>query len=251
MPHEFEVREEIALDASPEQVWEAIATGPGVDSWFMGRNEFEPREGGAGRMTLGGYTTASTVTVWEPAKRFAFRSEENPDGTFMAFEYLIEGRDGGSTVLQFVHSGFLGDDWEAEYEAMSKGDAMYLRKLATYLRHFPGRTATHNIFSVGRQVPDTAKVWATFLAAFGLSGTPTTGDPARLTVDGLEPVEGTVEFASHPTFLSMRTDDGIYVLIHGMRDTVVAENHGFAAEDAANAEANEQAWQAWLTSAFG
>ena len=30
----------------------------------------------------------------------------------MAFEYLIEGRDGGSTVLRLVHSGMLGDDWE-------------------------------------------------------------------------------------------------------------------------------------------
>jgi uncharacterized protein YndB with AHSA1/START domain len=34
--HEFEIREEIALDATPEQVWEAIASGPGMDSWFMG-----------------------------------------------------------------------------------------------------------------------------------------------------------------------------------------------------------------------
>jgi hypothetical protein len=31
-------------------VWEAIATGPGLDSWFMGRNEVEPREGGTVRI---------------------------------------------------------------------------------------------------------------------------------------------------------------------------------------------------------
>jgi hypothetical protein len=29
-------------------VWEAIATGAGIDGWFMGRNQVEPREG-AGR----------------------------------------------------------------------------------------------------------------------------------------------------------------------------------------------------------
>ena len=46
MTHPFEVSQEIELDATPEQVWEAIATGPGIDSWFMGRNEIEPREGG-------------------------------------------------------------------------------------------------------------------------------------------------------------------------------------------------------------
>ncbi len=43
MAHPFELSYEIEVDASPKEVWEAIATGPGVDSWFMGRNEIEPR----------------------------------------------------------------------------------------------------------------------------------------------------------------------------------------------------------------
>ena len=38
MGHEFEADKRAELDATPEQVWEAIATGPGIDSWFMGRN---------------------------------------------------------------------------------------------------------------------------------------------------------------------------------------------------------------------
>ena len=46
MTHPFEIGLEAILPASPEQVWAAIATGPGIDSWFMGRNEVEPREGG-------------------------------------------------------------------------------------------------------------------------------------------------------------------------------------------------------------
>jgi hypothetical protein len=46
MAHTFEIAKDIVVDASPEQVWEAIATGRGMDSWFMGRNEVEPREGG-------------------------------------------------------------------------------------------------------------------------------------------------------------------------------------------------------------
>jgi uncharacterized protein YndB with AHSA1/START domain len=93
MTHEFEVRKEIALDAGPEEVWDALATGPGIDSWYMGRNELEPRVGGRGGLTLGGHTEESTVTAWEPGERLAYRTPENPDGTFMAFEYLIEGRD--------------------------------------------------------------------------------------------------------------------------------------------------------------
>jgi len=56
MPREFELRKEITLDATPEQVWEAIAAGPGIDAWFMGRNQVEPREGGTTSMTVGEHT---------------------------------------------------------------------------------------------------------------------------------------------------------------------------------------------------
>jgi uncharacterized protein YndB with AHSA1/START domain len=85
--HEFEVHKEITLDATPEQVWDAIATGPGIDAWYMGRNELEPGIGGTGWLTLGGQTEESTVTTWEPQRRLAYRTPENPDGTFMSMEY--------------------------------------------------------------------------------------------------------------------------------------------------------------------
>jgi uncharacterized protein YndB with AHSA1/START domain len=248
MPHEFEVREEITLEATPEQVWEAIATGPGIDSWFMGRNEIEPREGGRTRTVAPDWTAESTVTVWDPPHRFAYRGDENPDGTFMAFEYLVEGREGGSTVLRFVHSGFLGDDWEAEYEALSKGDRMYLEKLAIYVKHFAGRTSTYNMFAYGPQVADSQRAWAAFTEAFGLAGTATSGDKGRLTVDGLGPVDAVVEFAASPDFLGVRAGDGIYMLIHGYGDTVVVERHDFASD--VNGEELENAWKSWFTRTF-
>lgn len=34
MGHAFEHRHELTVPASPEQVREAITTGPGIDSWF-------------------------------------------------------------------------------------------------------------------------------------------------------------------------------------------------------------------------
>jgi uncharacterized protein YndB with AHSA1/START domain len=46
MGHPFELEQQAVVDATPEQVWEAIATGPGLESWFLGRNEIEPYEGG-------------------------------------------------------------------------------------------------------------------------------------------------------------------------------------------------------------
>jgi uncharacterized protein YndB with AHSA1/START domain len=248
MSHEFEVREEIALEATPEQVWEAIATGPGIDSWFMGHTEMEPGEGSPSRMTLLGYTQEATVTAWEPAKRFALRSGDNPDGTFMAFEYLIEGREGGSTVLRFVHSGILGDDWAEQYDALKVGDGMYLRKLAAILKHFPGQVSAYNLFLPGPPVADQDAAWAAFTEAVGLTAAVTEGARTRLAVDGLAPADGVVEFVSHPAFLGVRTNDGLYTFIHGYQHAVVVEYHSFAGD--ADQQQTEQAWQAWLTKSF-
>jgi uncharacterized protein YndB with AHSA1/START domain len=243
MGREFEVREEITLDATPEQVWNAIATGPGVDSWFMGRNEIEQRQGGKATMDFGEGQMASTITAFEPLKRFATRSDPGPDGGFMAFEYLIEGRDQGTTVLKFVHSGFLGqDDWETEYDALKVGDRMYLDKLAIYVKHFAPRTATYSLMRVGPQVPDGARLWQEFTAAVGGDATP----GATATIFGQK---GVVEFSrQRPAFVGARTDDGLYVFMQGLYDTVVAEHHHYADDD--SQKQTESTLQSWLDRSF-
>ncbi len=67
MTHPFEIELETALPASPEQVGEAIATGPGIDSWFMGRNELDPREGGTATMEAGGHRERPSSPPTSPA----------------------------------------------------------------------------------------------------------------------------------------------------------------------------------------
>jgi uncharacterized protein YndB with AHSA1/START domain len=246
MTHEFEVRKEIALDATSEEVWEAIATGPGIDSWYMGRTELEPRVGGRGGLTLGGHTQESTVTAWEPGERLAYRTPENADGTFMAFEYLIEGRDGGGAVLRLVHSGFLGDDWETEYEALKTGWDMYLAKLAEYLTYFRGRVATP-VFAARPQGPAPERLWAVLAGELGLTGEVREGDRASLTVEGLPPIDGVIDYAAPPHFLGIRTGDAMYRFIHSGADrgnVVVLGHHLFT--DAVEQKEAESAWQAWL-----
>jgi uncharacterized protein YndB with AHSA1/START domain len=246
VPHEFELRDEITVDATPEQVWEAIATGPGIDAWFMGRNQVEPRQGGAVRTTLGGFTEEGTVTAWEPPKRFAYRGGEGEDGSFMAFEFLIEGRQGGGTVVRLVQSGVLGgDDWEGEYDALRKGWPMYLRTLAQYLAHFPGRTATP-ISAQGPQQADQDQVWEGLKRGLGLTGTVVEGDPVRFTLDDAVEQRGVVDSVLYPSFLGVRTGDGLYRFV-GRDGAVGVGHHVFADVDQ---HETERAWQAWLARLF-
>jgi uncharacterized protein YndB with AHSA1/START domain len=249
MTHPFDISEEITLDATPDQIWAAIATGPGIDSWFMGHTEVEPVEGGRTIFSMGDFSGESTITAWEPGKRFAYRGEPAPDGAFMAFEYLIEARDGGSSVVHFVHSGLLGDDWEAEYDALRVGDRMYLRKLGAYVAHFAGRTSKFDLMLFGPPAADKVSVRAAFADALGVSPDATGGEPARLHVDGLPPTEGVIDFADRPPFMGMRTADSMVMLIHGYQDAVVVNVHSFA--DDAPREQVERAWQGWLDRTFG
>ncbi len=175
MGRAFENRREAEVPASPDEIWAAIASGPGIDSWFMGRSEVQPGADGTVRTVFGEYAPELDVTAWDPARRFAYRSGEAPDGRFIAYEFLIEGRAGGSTVLRTVTSGFLpGDDWADEFEAMTLAGAMYFRTLVEYLAHFAGRFAAP-VTAFGP--PDTT--WtrdrALLCRALGLSEAPPTG----------------------------------------------------------------------------
>jgi uncharacterized protein YndB with AHSA1/START domain len=242
--HEFKLVHDIDLAATPEQVWAAIATGPGIDSWFMGRNEVEPREGGTATFSMPGFTATSTITAYEPGRRFAYRGPDGEDGTFMAFEYLIEGREGGSTSLRLVHSGILGSDWEAEYDALRKGNPLYLRTLAQYLEHFAGRTAVP-VIAFGPQQDDEDQVWAAVTRAMGLPKDVGEGDAVRFTVGGRE-IEGVAETVLEPSFLGVRTEDALLRFV-GRGGVVLTGHHIFADIDPAEAE---RTWSAWLASIF-
>lgn len=235
MGHEFSSTEELHVDASPDEVWAAIATGPGIDSWFMGRNDVDP--GQVVRQAFGGYTPEHRISGWEPGKRLAYESGTAPDGRFVAYEFLIEGRDRGSTVVRVVNSGFLpGDDWADEFEAMTEGGALFMHTLATYLNHFAGRFATP-ITAFGPMVTDWPRTRAKLVEAIGQDG-----DRVRFTPDGLPPVDGVVYFENSDT-IGIRTDDAIYRFLRGFRGPVMACHHIFSD---ISPDATEQAWVAWL-----
>jgi uncharacterized protein YndB with AHSA1/START domain len=246
MTHPFELTDEIEVDATPEEVWNAIATGPGMDAWFMGNNQVQPGQGGTVRTELPGFGFEGTITTWEPPTHLVERSPEGEDGSLHVFEYNVESRGKGNTVVRWLHSGFLGDNWEAEYEGLSEGDPMYFDKLAKYLTYFRGRTATPvNVF--GPHVADREQAWEVFRRGLGLPGPVAVGDKVSLTPEGLPPLEGVVDYLS-PSFLGVRTDDGLYRFMHTFDASVGLGHHIFS--EGLDQEETEKAWATWLTKLF-
>jgi uncharacterized protein YndB with AHSA1/START domain len=254
MGHQFVQHQDAEVPSSPDDVWAAIATGPGIDSWFMGRNEVQPGAGGTVRTVFGEYAPELAVTGWDPARRFAYRSGEAPDGRSIAYEFLIEGQAGGSTVLRTVTSGFIpGDDWTDEFEAMTLGGEMYFRTLAEYLTprppplvSFTGRFATP-VTAFGPPGTDWARELALLCRGLGLAGSASRGDRARFAVDGSGPTEGVVYFANAHT-IGIRTQDALYRFLRGFGKPVIAAHHLFAPD--ADPEPAQQAWESWLASAL-
>jgi len=80
MGHPFEQRRAAEVPATPDEVWAAIASGPGIDSWFMGRSEVQPGANGTVRTVFGEYAPELDVAAWDPASRFAYRSGEARTG---------------------------------------------------------------------------------------------------------------------------------------------------------------------------
>jgi uncharacterized protein YndB with AHSA1/START domain len=243
MTHPFELNQEIELGATPEQVWDAIATGPGVDSWFMGRTELGAAVGGPANLTMMGHTEQAEITAYEPGARLATRTQEAPDGRFMAFEYLIEGRDGGTTVLRVAQSGMLGDDWETEFTAMKAGWPIYLATLREYVAHFAGRAPkVTTLFRPGAGGQDA--VWKTVTESLGVTPEVAEGEEVRLP-DGSA---GVVFYANLPVNLGVRTAGGLYRFIYSgadRGDALVLGHQNFAGQD------EQAAWDAWTAERFG
>ncbi|WP_214411758.1 SRPBCC family protein [Sphaerisporangium fuscum] len=246
MSHRFELRKEIELKAGAELVWDAVATGPGLNSWYLGRNEIEPREGGKAVQFFGDFPVEATITAWEPRKRFAYRGEGEGE-MFMAFEFEIEDRGQRGSVLRLVQTGVLGEGWKEEYEALNRGWDMYLHTLDQYLTHFPGQFALV-VFAARPQAGGEEPVWTRLHRALGLEGEVVQGDRVRLTPEGFEPVEGVADYVA-PGFLGVRSGDGLYRFVQGLHDTVLVGHHIFA--DGADPAKTEQAWQEWLGKVFG
>ena len=137
------VEMEFITPGTPEQVWQALATGPGNTAWFT-KTTVDERVGGAIRFDFGpDGGSAGEVTTWEPPFKFGYVERDwMPGAPPVATEITITSRSGDRCVVRMVHSLFASaDNWDDQLEGFEGGWPGFFEVLRLYLAHFAGKPA--------------------------------------------------------------------------------------------------------------
>jgi len=137
------IQVEVEVPGTPEEVWQAIATGPGISAWFVPA-EFEERDGKPVAVSFNfgpGMESRSMLTAWDPPRMFAKEADGwIPGSPPIATEWTVEARAGGVCVVRVVQSLFAStDDWDGQLEGTENGWPGIFRVLRIYLTHFRGQ----------------------------------------------------------------------------------------------------------------
>jgi uncharacterized protein YndB with AHSA1/START domain len=186
---------DVEVPGTPEQVWDAVATGPGIGSWFVPA-EVDGREGGKVTLHFGAAgDDVATIEVWDPPHRVVARSDEEHRGVFFTTEYRVEPNDDGETcTVWLVQDGF-GEDmtWDAEIEQTERGWEVFLHNLRLYRTFFPQQYASPVSGIAATAGPRTA-AWAKLAEALGLPTEMKDGEPVDTTsVEGAPQLVGVVD----------------------------------------------------------
>lgn len=252
------VQVEVEVPGTPEQVWQAIGTGPGISAWFVPSTVDE--EGGELTSDFGGgMEMKAKITAFEAPHRFVAETPGWSEGMPpIATEWTVEAKTGDTCVVRVVHSLFADtDDWDTQIEHTEKGWPAYFHVLRRYLEQFAGEPSAQIMGRVMSEKP-VEDLWPAFAEAFqvpneatgqsmnvevapgvSLSGTVArvvpTGPQRSVIFDLDAPVQGTLYVGVFPAGGSMIS---LQCYLYGAN----AEMIGSMAQPAV---------QAWLDATFG
>ena len=254
------VAAETEAPGTPDVVWQAIATGPGISSWFV-PTELEERVGGTTVSHFspdGSMDSVAEIKVWDPPHRFVAAAPDDmgPGSPTVATEWQVETRSGDTCTVRVVHSWYADtDEWDAQFEQHLYGWASFFRVLRAHLAHFAGQpTASFQVMGTSAELKDV--VWAEFLGELG-TGEMTEGAEIRSGA-GAPPLTGQVTWAGQPAFpeellivLDAPAPGLAHFVPHPMGLTYLTLRFYFSGEDAAQQVAGaEPVWQAWMAERF-
>jgi uncharacterized protein YndB with AHSA1/START domain len=252
------VEAEVIVPGTPEEVWRAIATGPGISAWFV-PSTVEERAGGAAVANFGpGMVSEGKITEWEPPRRYVVETSElGPNDPAVASEWIVEARGGGTCAVRIVHRWFSSsDDWDNQFEGHEQGWQSFFRILRLYLANFSGQpSASFQIMGMAPEPKETA--WAALTEKLGIAGAQV-GKRVQ-TAASAPRMAGFVERvgeAAYPEELLLRLDEPAPGIAHlfampmGGQIFLSMRLYLFGKRPADAASQSEQEWQAWIGQHF-
>src|SRR5260370_11121537 len=248
------VQVEVEVPGTPEQVWQAIATGPGVGAWFV-PTEIDGRIGGTETTHFGaGMDSVATITEWDAPYRYVKEGSWGPNAPTVATEWIVEARGGGTCRVRVVHSLFAEtDDWDDQLTGIESGWPSFFRILRLYLEHFPGQPSSQIQLLA---MPAASGAWERLAGALNLAGA--APGERRDAGDGAPPFSGIVESihaAGHPHTL-LRVDlpapGAAFATACPFGEKAFVTGIFYLSGDtaAAGVARYQSAWTAWMTNLF-
>lgn len=251
------VQVEIEVPGTPEQVWQAIATGPGISAWFV-PTKVDERTGGALQLDFGsGMIASAQIREWQPPHRFVAEDTSwLQGGPPVATEWTVEARGGGKCVVRVVHSLFAStDDWNGQLEGTEHGWPGYFRVLRHYLEHHAGEPAAS--FVVSTPIAEGVDAAWAVLARQLAKAPPAVGQPVRVAGPSGAQLGGTVRAVDDlpmgkGVMLALQEPAPGIALLSAMdcgvrMATLQVYHYG---PRAAAAAAQPERWQQWLAGLF-
>jgi uncharacterized protein YndB with AHSA1/START domain len=255
-PHKYRTQtHEMVIQATREEVWQALTEAEGIARWFTTKADVEPGAGGRIRYTWEEMAAEadSRIEVWEPGKRLLLRhlhaeGSESTGNSPLLEEWTIEDATGG-TLLKLVQSHVpAAGAWDEFYDSTHAGWLIYLEHLKHGLTRAKGRPrlATTILYPLAL---DRKAAWQLLTGDDGLAvadGEVTSGVVVRLPAS-LGGVEATVCYSQPPTaiVLTVNTlaDPLLAVLLEGDGPTFLwAQASVYPLSSAGDAGAKASAW---------
>ena len=247
----------VDLPGTVEEVWEAVASAPGITAWSLPTELELGFDDAPTRLIthLGATrTTSADVKEWEPPRRFLTVTEDLAPGCpCMITEWTVQPQAllGCQVTVSHLLETSL-PDWDDLLLQAEEGWHSFFRVLEVYLAHFPGKKGC-GFAVVAYTSVSPARIWETLAEPLGLVG-PDRGERFRSEADA-PLLAGIVESrptASHFEALLRLSDPA-----HGIAQLravpkpsgtqMLARFYLYGEQAPPVASREEPRWQAWLS----
>jgi len=251
------------VDGSPEEVWRAVATGPGTEAWFVPAR-IEERTGGTITTHHGEHgDSTGQVTVWDPPRRFEYverdwlgKDESVPDWLTVITVEPVAGEaaagDAAGRCRVTLASGFRegGTAHDADVDGTLAAWQQMFFNLRFYLANYRGQAAATVLAS--RQTAGAEEeqaVWQRLKASLELDGGT---EGTRVTAPAEAPEFAGTVLQTGPTMIAVHLSDPVPGVLqlsansYGDETWVSAHAYLYGPDAEATARTEQPKWEEWL-----